>query len=70
VESSFSAIKRLFGSSLRSKTDRTMRNELLARVIGYNITCVIHEMYKMGVNPEFVVKPRCTTNEPPAQQLP
>ncbi len=70
AESSFSALKRLFGSSLRSKSDRTMRNELLARVVGYNITCVIHEMYKMGVNPEFVVKPRCTKTEPPAQQLP
>jgi len=58
AESSFSALKRLFGSSLRSKSERTMRNELLARVVGYNITCVIHEMYKMGVNPEFVVRPR------------
>jgi hypothetical protein len=26
--------------------------------VGYNITRVIHEMYKMGVNPEFVVRPR------------
>jgi transposase len=68
VESSFSAIKRLFGSSLRSKSERTMRNELLARVVGYNITCVIQEMYKMGVNPEFVVKPRCTKTEPPAHK--
>lgn len=69
AESSFSALKRLFGESLRSKSERTMRNELLARVVGYNITCVIHEMYKMGVNPEFVVRPRCTTNGSPAHRI-
>lgn len=62
VEASFSALKRLFGPALRSKSERTMRNEILARVVGYNITCVIHEMYKMGVNPEFVVRPRAAGN--------
>jgi hypothetical protein len=27
-------------------------------VVCYNINCMIHEIYKMGVNPEFVVRPR------------
>lgn len=69
VEASFSSLKRLFGSSLRSKTPRTMANEILARVVCFNVTCVIHEMYALGINPEFVLKPRCTTNQPPAQRL-
>ena len=69
IESTFSAVKRKFGDSLRSKNETSMRNEILAKVICHNITCVIQEMYNLGINPEFVVKPRCTTNENPAQQL-
>ncbi len=69
VESTFSALKRKFGESLRSKTDRAMKNELLAKVVCYNITCVIHEMYALGIDPEFVVKPRCTTVVESAQRI-
>ena len=69
VESTFSALKRKFGESLRSKTNLAMTNELLAKVVCYNITCVIHEMYALGIDPEFIVKPRCTTNVEPAQRI-
>lgn len=69
VESTFSAMKRKFSDSLRSKNEVSMRNEILAKVVAYNITCVIQEMYTLGINPEFVVKPRCTTNGNPAQRL-
>ena len=51
VESTFSAIKRKFGESLRSKTDRAMQNEALAKVVAHNICCVIAAMYELGVNP-------------------
>ena len=68
VESTFSAMKRKFGESLRSKTDVAMKNEILAKAICHNITCVIHEMYELGVNPDFIIKPRCTTNGPAAQR--
>jgi hypothetical protein len=29
-------------------------NELLAKVIAYNLTIVIHEMYENGIEPEFL----------------
>ena len=51
VESAFSAIKRKFGADLRSKTDRAMKNEALAKIVAYNICCVIGAMYELGVSP-------------------
>lgn len=69
IESTFSAMKRKFGDNLRSKTTLAMTNEILARVVAYNLTCVIQAMYELGIDPDFVIKPRCTTNEPPAQRL-
>jgi hypothetical protein len=29
-------------------------NELLANIIAYNLTVVIHEMYENGIEPEFL----------------
>ena len=48
-ESSFSAIKRLFGETLRSKLVPAQVNELLLKVIAYNITCMIHSIFELGV---------------------
>jgi transposase len=48
-ESSFSAIKRLFGEILRSKSFPAQANELLLKVIAYNITCMIHSIFELGV---------------------
>ena len=70
IESTFSAIKRKFGESLRSKTELAMTNEALAKVVAHNITCVIRAMYELGINPEFVIKPRCTNTQPAAHLLP
>lgn len=53
VESTFSAIKRLFGDALRAKSDTAMVNEALAKVLCFNITCLIHEMYELGIEPAF-----------------
>lgn len=69
AESTFSALKRKFGPALRSKSDRAMRNEVLAKVVAYNLTCVIQAVYELGIAPEFVFKPRCT-NTPDAAHLP
>lgn len=69
VESTFSAMKRKFGEDLRSKTMLAMKNEILAKVVCHNLSCVVHAMYELGIDPEFVVKPRCTTNQEPAQRL-
>jgi hypothetical protein len=39
------------GEALRSKTDRAMKNETLAKLVAWNITCVIHAMYELGIAP-------------------
>ena len=48
-ESTFSAIKRLFGEILRSKGFVAQANELLLKVIAYNITCMVHSIFELGV---------------------
>lgn len=69
VESTFSAMKRKFGESVRAKSDRSMQNEVRAKVVAHNICCVVHAMYELGINPEFVIRKPCTTNSPAAQRL-
>jgi hypothetical protein len=49
----FSAIKRRFGDSVRSKSELSMKNEVLAKFVCHNITCLIEAMYERGVNPVF-----------------
>lgn len=49
AESTFSAMKRVFGDTLRSKTRVAQTNELLLKVIVYNITCLIHSMYELDL---------------------
>jgi transposase len=53
VESSFSALKRKLGDSVRGKTDVSMKNEVLAKVVCYNLTVCIMEWYTLGVAPVF-----------------
>ena len=60
VESTFSAIKRKFGDTLRSKTRVAQRNELLLKVLCHNIVCVIHEIHESGATALFpVLGPSC-----------
>lgn len=54
VESTNAAIKRKFGETLKSKNPVAQVNELLAKIIAYNLTVVIHEMYENGIEPEFL----------------
>ena len=63
VESTFSEMKRKFGENLRSKTTLAMTNEILAKVICHNLSCVVHAMYELGIDPNFVVKNRCLPNQ-------
>jgi transposase len=51
VESTFSALKRKFGECTRSKNYRSMKNEVLAKVICHNITTVIGTAFEIGVAP-------------------
>lgn len=53
VESTFSAIKRKFGDSVRSKTDAAMKNEVLCKILAHNLTCLIQEQETLGIAPIF-----------------
>lgn len=54
IESTNAAIKRKFGEALKSKNWTAQVNELLAKIIAYNLTVMIHEMYENNINPEFL----------------
>ena len=51
IESAFSMIKRKFGDSLRGKTDMSMRNEALAKILCHNLCSVISAWYELGIEP-------------------
>jgi transposase len=53
VESTFSAIKRKFGDSVRSKCDYAMVNEVLCKILCHNICCLIQEQCELGIEPIF-----------------
>lgn len=53
VESTFSMIKAKFRDHVRSKTEISMKNEVLCKLICHNICCVIQEMYELGIDPTF-----------------
>jgi len=53
VESTFSAIKRKFGDSVRSKTDVAMVNEVLCKLLCHNLCCLIQEQCELGIEPVF-----------------
>lgn len=53
VESTFSAVKRKFGDSVRSKTDTAMKNEVLCKLIAHNLCCLIQEQEELGITPIF-----------------
>jgi transposase len=69
AESTFSAMKRKFGDTLRSKTDTARRNELLLMVLCHNVVCVIHEIEASGVAAKFPALAGCPNNGAAAQQL-
>jgi transposase len=54
IESTNAAIKRKFGETLKSKNWIAQVNELLCKIIAYNLTVVIHEMYENGIDPGFL----------------
>ncbi len=53
VESTFSAIKRKFGSNVASKNDVAMVNEVLCKILCHNLTCLIQEQETLGIVPVF-----------------
>jgi len=50
VETAFSAIKRLLGGSVRSKCPVAQVNEVLCKMLCYNLTVLVHAMYELGID--------------------
>jgi hypothetical protein len=50
-------IKAKFRDHVRSKTDVAMTNEVLCKILCYNICCVIQAMYELGIEPTFWQEP-------------
>ncbi|WP_239450972.1 hypothetical protein [Methanosarcina horonobensis] len=53
IESTNAVIKRIFGETLKSENQVVQVNELLVKIIEYNLKIVIHEMHENGINPDF-----------------
>ena len=54
VEATFSALKRKFGGRLRSKSETGQMNEVLCKVIAYNLTVLISAIHELSLPvPEF-----------------
>lgn len=54
VESTFSAIKKKFGETLKSRKRTAQVNEMLCKIIAYNITVLISAMFELGITPDFL----------------
>lgn len=65
VEATFSAIKRVFGDSVRSRTPVAQTNEVLLKVLCHNIRVLIHETHELGITPTFL----CPTSRANAQEI-
>ncbi len=53
AEAVFSALKRKFGENIRSRTPVAQVNEILCKLIAYNLTVVVHEMFENGIAVNF-----------------
>ena len=53
VETTMSSIKRLMGPLVRSRTDEARCNEVMLKILAYNLVTLIHAIYELGVTPAF-----------------
>jgi len=53
AETTFSAIKAKFGETIKSKNRTAQINEMLCKIIAYNLTVLIHFMVDLGIKPYF-----------------
>jgi len=56
VESAFSSVKRKFGGAVRSKKFTAQVNEILCKMLCYNLSILVHVMHKLGIEPSFLGK--------------
>lgn len=54
AESVFGAMKKKLGETLKSRTPIAQINELLAKVLAYNLTVLVHEMFEHRQVPDFL----------------
>jgi len=54
VESTFSAMKRKFGPSVRSKNQTAQINEVLCKALCFNLSMLVHAMFELGIEPTFL----------------
>lgn len=64
VESTFAAIKKKFGDTLKSKNPIAQENELLCKIIAYNITVLIQAIFELGLKLDF-----CSKSSLPAHKV-
>ena len=53
VETTFFAVKAKFGDSLKNKTFVSQTNEVLCKLIAYNITVLINAIYELKIQPNL-----------------
>lgn len=53
IESTFSMIKKKFGSSVRSRDITAQKNEVLLKILCHNICVVNQEMHELGISVDF-----------------
>jgi len=63
VESAFKMVKMKFGDKLKSKNFVAQHNELLCKFIAHNIVVLIHEMFELGINPNFCSQSPMSANK-------
>ena len=57
AESTRWMIKSKFGGAVRSKTPTAQVNEVLAKVLCHNLTCIVHAITEFGIEADFTAKP-------------
>jgi transposase len=57
AESTFSALKRKFGGAVRSKHFTAQQNEVLCKVVAYNLSVMTHAIHELGIEPDFGGEP-------------
>ncbi len=53
VEAAIGAVKAKLGERLLCTSDTGMVNEVLVKVLAYNITALVHAMFELGIDPVF-----------------
>lgn len=50
VETTFSALKRKFGTAVRAKKCTSQVNEVLTKILCHNLACLVHEIHELNVD--------------------